>query len=103
MTGTRKNSNKLKMAEQYKLIGYVQTQYVTADMHDPEFAEKATAELGFQVTAGNIQGVRTEFGIEATKLKRLNATPELIIDRLEKLEAQMGKVKEILAKLGEKV
>lgn len=99
MTGTRKNCNKLKMGEQFALIQYVQQHYIAADLHDPEFAEKASAELGFQVTAGNIQGIRQEFGIEATKIKRLNATPELIIDRIEKLEKQM---KDLLTKLGEK-
>ena len=91
--------NKLAMGNQFKLIQYVQEHFEAANLTDPEFAQQAENYLGFTVTPGNIQGIRQEFNIPSTKAKLAAQTPELMIERVEKLEQQVAKLIEVLEQL----
>lgn len=73
---------KLAMAEQFKLIQYVQAEYVSSCLNDDEFAKQASDKLGFYLTGHNVAGARKAFDIEST------------LDRLarERKEARAAKV-----------
>lgn len=60
-------TNRLAGKANFDMQAYVQANYAAAGLYDKEFAEKATAELGFYVTAGNVAGTREVFGIVGTR------------------------------------
>lgn len=90
--------NRIGGIQLYQLMQYTQANYTQAGLLDAEFAKKASDELGFPVTKGNVQGAREAFGIEATFLARRREAVEprtrleRIEARLERLEAWMKRV-----------
>jgi hypothetical protein len=95
-----RTTNKLQLANQFRLNQYTIENYESAGLHDPEFAQKATADLGFVVTAGNIQGIREAFNIKSTLARKRDEAPALLIERIEKLERQVQKLIEIVRSIG---
>jgi len=85
--------NRLVLSQQFTLLKYMETNYVSSGLLDTEFAVKAAADLGFTLTAANIQGCREALGMKSNRdLKREQAKQprnrlEYIEQRLEKLEA----------------
>jgi len=77
--------NTLDGAQRFKLMKLVEAEYVSAGLHDPEFAVKASAELGFTVTRANVQGARDALEIESTldAEKRMRREPQTRLDRIE--------------------
>lgn len=91
--------NALSGKAKFDLLLYVQTNYAAANLHDKEFAEKATAELGFTITGGNVQGAREVFGITSTRdLQR--ATPKGDIEEAFRI---IGDLQRRLAALEQRV
>lgn len=91
--------NALSGKAKFDLLTYVQANYAAANLHDKEFAEKATAELGFTVTGGNVAGAREVFGITSTRdLQR--ATPKGDIEEALRI---IGDLQRRLAALEQRV
>jgi hypothetical protein len=84
-TGKNGPPNRLAGVRMFELMQYVQTYYAASQLHDTAFAAQASEALGFPVTAGNVQGARYAFGIEATLTAkaRERAEPRSKLDRLE--------------------
>ena len=86
--------HKLAMAEQFKLMKFVEAEYVKADANDSEFAATAQEILGFKVTNHNVAGVRRALGIESTLDRRAREAKERKTaepqTRLDKLEARLA-------------
>lgn len=55
--------NQLPDAQKFKLWNYTREQYKASGLNNTEFAKKATADLGFRVTDGNIYGALTALEI----------------------------------------
>jgi len=85
--------NRLVLSQQFNLLKYMETNYVSSGLLDTEFAVKASTELGFPLTAANIHGCREALGLKSNRdLKREQAKQpknrlEQIEQRLERLEA----------------
>lgn len=91
--------NALSGKARFDLQVFVQKHYTDMGLHDKEFAEKATAELGFTVTGSNVQGAREMFGITSTRdLNR--ATPKGDIDEAFRI---VGDLQRRLAALEQRV
>lgn len=56
----------LNFEQRYALANFVQQHYVQSRLNDPEFAEKASGALGFNVTQFNIRGLRQQFHIQSS-------------------------------------
>ena len=107
-----KTIHKLTMPQQFELINFVKAGYEMSGMTDAAFAEKASNDLGFHVTAGNVQGVRQQFGIEANRLRaareaRENGTGScdagLIAARVEELSERIARLALVLERLIDRV
>lgn len=102
--------HKLGMAEQYKLMQFVETNYVVASVNDEDFAALAEKKLGFKITKFNISGVRKALNLESTldrlsrERKARQATePQTRLDKIEArvLELEM-RLKSLCDQLGVK-
>lgn len=86
--------HKLRMAEQFKLMKFVEAEYVKADAHDEEFAVVAQETLGFKCTKFNVAGVRRALGIESTLDRKAREAKERKTvepqTRLDKMEARLS-------------
>lgn len=94
--------NRLILSQQFTLLKYMEQNYVSSKMFDAEFATKASADLGFQITAGNIQGCREALGMKSNRdLQREESKRPK--NRLEEIEARLVKLEELAKELGWKV
>lgn len=82
--------NTLDGAQRFKLMKLMEAQYTTAGLHDTEFADKATAELGFTVTRANVQGAREALGIESTLEVEKRQREHSPATRLVTIEARLA-------------
>ena len=86
--------HKLPMAEQFKLMKFVEAEYQKADAHDEEFAATAQEVLGFKVTKHNVSGVRRALGIESTLDRKVREAKERKTvepqTRLDKMEVRLA-------------
>ena len=96
---SQRYKNALSGKAKFDLQAYVQANYATAGLHDKDFAEKASAELGFAITGSNVQGAREVFSIASTRdLQR--ATPKGGIDEALRI---IGDLQRRLAALEQRV
>lgn len=107
-----KTVHKLTMSQQFELINFVKAGYEMSGMSDAAFAEKASNDLGFHVTVGNVQGVRQQFGIEANRLRAAREAREngtgacdagLIAARVEEMSERIAKLALVLERLIDRV
>jgi len=91
--------NRLTLAQQYKLIQFVEIHYVESKQTDEAFALLAAKELNMSVTKGNINGCREALGLmsnrdvareEAKKPKNRLEAIEQRLERLEALAEELG-------------
>lgn len=92
------NVHKLVAAEQFKLMKFVESNYVTMRLNDDQFAVDAEKSLGFKVTKHNVSGARRALGVESTvdrkarenkEAKAKSHTPQ---SRLDLIEARLAVV-----------
>ena len=80
-------NNRLAGKANFDMQAYVREHYAAAGLHDKEFAEKASAELGFYITAGNVQGAREVFGIASTRDVQRTTPGDEVADLRKRLAA----------------
>lgn len=94
--------NRLTMAQQFSLLKFMETDYVSSGLLDTEFAAKASTELGFTLTAANIHGSREALGLKSNRdLKREQAKQPR--NRLEHIEQRLEKLEALARELGWKI
>lgn len=98
--------NTLKMNGQIKLADLMRLKYAESGQNDVEFAKYATEALGFQISGGNVRGIRDALGIESNfesggrggqkkdrELVELRQRVGALEAKLETLIAELGGVK----------
>ena len=94
--------NRLTMAQQFSLLKYMETNYVSSGLLDTEFAIKASADLNIPFTAANIRGSREAFGLKSNRvLKREQAKQPR--NRLEHIEQRLERLEALAKELGWKI
>lgn len=94
MSEVKKQMSKLTSIQSFELMGYIKEHYTASGLFDKEFAEKFSAER-FPVTTANVQGARTQLGIESAFLKRSSAAStaaEEVLDKLAKIEDKLDRL-----------
>lgn len=80
---------RLNRMQTFQLMQLIQEEFVKQGVSDETFAAFATEKLGFIVNDRNVQGCRTDLGIESV----LRATqPKTVLARLEALEARIAQL-----------
>jgi hypothetical protein len=75
-----KTYNKLIARDQFTLNKYVdEKRELAAKMTDPEFAEMAQKDLGFNITSHNIKGAREVVGIQKRFVNQHNSSKKDIV------------------------
>jgi hypothetical protein len=92
--------NKLKHADQFKLMKLVEAEFTERRQTDDEFAVYATEKLGFQVKGSNVFGAREALGIESSRAKMSASSME---SRLVMVESETILLRQRLAYLEELV
>ena len=72
---TGRTNRALSLKDTLALIEYMKVHYPTTEVFDPEFAQQASAALGFEVSVSSVQTGRQALGFEATRdrMRRENA------------------------------
>ena len=96
------STNRLVLAQQYELIKYTEKNYVEFKLLDTPFATKASEELGFPVTAGNIQGCREALGLISNR-DLFRAEKKAPKNRLQEIEQRLEKLESMAKELGWKI
>ncbi len=91
--------NRLVLSQQFQLLKYMEANYIQSRLFDPEFAAKASKELGFEITAGNIHGSREALGMKSNRdiIREENKKPK---NRLEEIEQRLEKLEALAKELG---
>ncbi len=99
---TPESINRLTLSQQFALLKYMEQNYVQSKLFDTEFAAKATNDLGFPITTGNIQGCREALGMKSNRdlQREENKRPK---NRLEEIEARLEKLEALAKELGWKI
>lgn len=95
MSPTR-HINKLKHAEQFRLMKLVEAEFTERRQTDDEFAAYATDALGIKVNGNNVFGAREALGIESSRVKMSASTIE---SRLVLVEKRLAAVEELVNKI----
>jgi hypothetical protein len=94
--------NRLVLSQQFALLKYMETNYVSSGLLDTEFAVKASADLNIPLTAANIHGSREALGFKSNRdLKREQAKQPR--NRLEHIEQRLEKLESMAKELGWKI
>jgi len=84
--------NRLNLANQYKLIQYVETEYRKSGLTFVVFAKQAAEALGFPVTSGNISGCCEALNLPSNREVARDQTPATVLARLDRIEAVLKKL-----------
>lgn len=83
----------LTVRQNWLLCNYIAENYTNLKMNDGPFAEKASEELGFRVSAPQVGQRRRELGIPS--FIETNKEPGTVIERLQALEKRVLKFEEL--------
>lgn len=86
-----RQTNRLTGKDHFNMQCFVRDNYAKLGLHDKEFAEVASKELGFTVTWGNVQGAREVFEIPSTRAVNMASNDDLasLRKRIEVLEQRI--------------
>lgn len=94
--------NRLTMAQQFSLLKYMESDYVSSGLLDTGFAIRAAEYLGFPLTAANICGCREALGMKSNRdLKREQAKQPR--NRLGSIEQRLQVLETMARELGWKI
>ena len=94
--------NRLVLSQQFALLKYLETDYVSSGCTDNEFAKRASDHLGFTITGGNIFGCREALNMKSNRDIRIEQAKQPK-NRLEAIEQKLEKLEAMARELGWKI
>lgn len=88
--------NKLKHADQFKLMKLVEAEFIERRQTDDEFAAYAAEKLGFKINGNNVFSARHALGIESSRIKMTTSTIE---SRLLLVEKRLAILEDVVNRL----
>ena len=88
--------NRLKVADAFKLMTFIQAEFAASGLTDEAFLPRAVEATGLHLTVGNITHGRTNLGIPANIRPGIKITRGPTADRIKALEADVAAIKAFL-------
>jgi hypothetical protein len=92
----------LPLLQNAKLVNYIQENFAKDRLTDKQFAEKATADLGFHVAVSSVMLRRTALGIRATYNIGAKSDKPALSTRVRDLEDRLATLEWQIAALSGK-